>query len=317
MKKKILLYSLPILQLLAVSCKKNIEPILNENDTDTLSIIDSDLENKILFENKKNKKAIYFPDSIASDTYIKTIKTLEKELDSLLRIKNGVQANLLYEDYSQKLIENLTSYNFASSHILDNYVNYQPNEIPEDWKNKISELKSLGIDLVYEGENYYSFQFKHDYFYNIFKGKVTSDLESFLQNYAEDDKVVFQVDAGIVVPWKDIRKRIIRWEKYIINNPESRYNTTAKEIYAFYLSCYLLGMENTKTYETKTKEIYPDVKNDFQEYIQQNPNTFGTEITKDFLEFFNYASKNYNGEAFNEQIQNHVKGILHEALNNH
>lgn len=317
MKKKILIYSIPLIQLLYVGCKNISETGSENEESDTLTIVDEDLEKKILFENKKNKKTIFFPDSLSSDSYLTTIKNLENELDSLLQIKKGPEANLLYEDYSQKLIENLTSFNFANSEILDNYISYHPNEIPEDWKKSIENLKKLGIELVYEGEGFYSFQFKHDYFYKLFKGKVTSDLESFLQNYAEDDKVVFQVDAGIVVPWKDIRKRIIRWEKFIKNNPESRYNVIAKEVYAFYLSSYLLGMENTRTYETKTKEIYPDVKADFLEYVQEHPNTFGTEITKDFLDFFSYASTQYEGEVFNEQIQNHVKGILQESLNNH
>ena len=318
MKSKFLQYIIPIVYTTLVSCNDKAPTESNENqNTDTTIFVDKDLENKIFLDPRKEQKTIYFPDSVTDVNYLQNIKILEEELDSLLKIKKGLEANLIYEDYSQKLIENLTSYNFSRSDILDNYINYNPAEIPEEWKEKINSLKSLGIELIYEGEGYYSFQFKHNYFYTLFKGKVTSDLEEFLYNYSEDDKVVFQIDAGILVSWKDIRSRIIRWENFIINNPESRYNTTAKEVYAFYLSSYLLGMENTRTYEVSTKEIYPEVKIDFLEYIKQNPNTFGTEITKDFLDFFAYAAKNYSGEAFNEQIQNHVKGILQESLNSH
>jgi hypothetical protein len=317
MKKKNYIYTLFIIPFFVVNCKNGTFTDTNETDIDTNSIVDHDLEQKIKYQNTRDKKSIFFPDSTSSETFLRNIITIEKELDSLLQIKNNLEANLLYEDYSAKLIENLTSYNFANSTILDNYINYHPNEIPEEWKKQINQLKNLGIELVYEGEGYYSFQFKNNYFYQLFKGKVTTDLESFLQNYAEDDKVVFQIDAGIVVPWKDIRKRIIRWENFIINNPESRYNTTAKEVYAFYLRSYLLGMDNTRTYEWETREIYPEIKADFIEYIQQNPNTFGTELTKEFLDFFNYASKNYTGEKFDEQIKNHVLGILQESLNHH
>ncbi|UYW02340.1 hypothetical protein K5I29_05430 [Flavobacterium agricola] len=314
MKNKILLYALPVIQVLTLSCKKDLK-MDTETQTDSVTFVDSDLERKIHLRNAKNKKAIFFPDSLNSDIYIQNILKLENELDSLLRKKSSLEANLLYEDYSQELIANLTSFNFTKSDILDNYVNYPPNEIPEEWKKQIEYLKTLGIELVYEGEGYYSFQFKHDYFYQLFKGKVTSDLETFLNNYAEDSKVVFQVDAGIVVPWKEIRKRILRWEKFIIDNPESRYNTTAKEVYAFYLSCYLLGMENTRTYEAKTREIYPEIKNDYLLFISGNPNSFSTELTKEYLEYFDYAAKNLNNDQFEQEIQQHVIDILQETLN--
>jgi len=315
MKKHILLYALPIIQILTISCKNDLDATVADASTDTTHVVDKDLEKKIKLQNAKNKKTIFFPDSLHSDTYIHNILALEKEIDSLLSTKSDLDANLLYDEYSQKLIENLTSFNFTKSEMLDQYVSYPPDEIPANWKEQIEQLKNQNIVLVYEGEGYYSFHFKHDYFYEMFKGKVTPDLEAFLANMAEDSKVVFQVDAGIVVPWMDIRKRVTRWENFVIKYPESHYNASAKEIYAFYLSCYLLGMENTRTYEIQTKEIYPEIKAEFIAYINTNSNSFSIEITKEFLAYFEYEAKNTEKEPFEKNIQTHVNGILQETLN--
>lgn len=297
------------------SCKQN-NVNVDEQPEDTVTTVDPDLERKLQYESEK-KYSIGVIDSTISNTYLLQIIAYQHELAFLLKDADSVKANGLYEDFSKKMISSLTDYNFSNSEILDNYVNYESADVPKEWQEKIEKLKKYDIELIYEGEGFHSFQYRHDYFYKTFKGKVTKDLEAFLYNYSEDDKNVFQMDAGIVVPWKDVRARVLRWEKYIKKYPESRYNVTAKEVFAYYLQSYLLGMDNTGTYELSTKEIYPEIQQEFLIFIKENPNTFSTEVVKDFLDFFEYAKKQYDHEAFSNQLNTHVNGILQESLNQH
>lgn len=315
MKPKSILYISLLVATTLFSCKKNTSDDLHQN-LDTITENDPDLERKLKYESERGINAIGVDSSITNKFLFK-ITELQKELNQKLIKSDTLKANLLYEDYSKKLLDNLTDYNFGTSDLLDNYANYESKDIPEKWKIKIEKLKNHHIELVYEGEGFYSFQFKYDYFYNTFKGKVTKDLEQFLYNYAEDDKVLFQADAGIIVPWKEIRLRLLRWEKFIKKYPESRYTPMAKELLGFYLKSYVLGMENTRTFEENTKEIYPEVLQDFKFVLKENPNTFISEFVKDFIEFYTFAAKEYPTDKFNERLNIYVDGILQESLNSH
>ena len=283
---------------------------------DTITDFDPDLERKLKYESEKGLKTIGVDSTITNNFLIK-IENLQNELKAKLVKSDSLKGNDLYEEYSKKLIENLTDFNFGSSDLLDNYASQDPKDIPPHWTKKIENLKKFNIDLLYEGEGFYSFQFKYDYFYKTFKGKVTKDLEDFLYILSEDDKTPIQADAGIIVPWKELRIRILRWERFIKKHPESRYTNMGKELFGFYLKSYLLGMENTRTFEAGTKEIYPEVLQDFKIFLKENPNTFSSVFLQDFLDFYTFAAKEYPTTKFSEALNTYVDGILQETLNRH
>lgn len=315
MKSRVILYIYILVCTSLLSCKENSD--LKESEKlDSITDFDPDLEKKLKYESDKDLKAIGI-DSTITNKFLTKIANLQSELSSKLVKADSIKANALYEEYSKKLIENLTDFNFGSSDLLDNYANQDPKEIPLHWTKKIENLKKSNIELVYEGEGYHSFQFRHDYFYKTFKGKVSKDLNEFLYNMSEDDKVIFQSDAGILVPWKEIRVRILRWERFVKKYPESRYSNLSKELLGFYIKSYLLGMENTRTFESNTKEIYPEVIQDFNIFLKENKNTFSAEFLQDFLDFYTFAAKEYPTSKFSEALNTYVDGLLQETLNRH
>lgn len=252
------------------------------------------------------------------EVHLKNIASLKLELEKELASANPDQANALYEKYSELLIKELTSLNYADQETLDQYVNYLDGQLPDSIIKKQALFKESKIEYWYEGEGMYSLQFFYNYFYEIFKDKVTPDLKEFLYIKSEEDKILFLNDSNITVPWKVIRSRVLTWDNFIKKYPLSRYNAMAKEIYAFYMSCYLIGTDNTLTFEYDTRKLYPEVKADFEELIAENPETWSAALTENFKNYYlQVYPKVTDPEAFFTTMKTYVHSQLATNINDH
>ena len=58
----------------------------------------------------------------------------------------------------------------------------------------------------------------------MFKDYVTDDYKEYLKIWAKDNKKLYQADAGLLVSFEEIGERIVTWESFLNQYPDSKLN---------------------------------------------------------------------------------------------
>lgn len=87
---------------------------------------------------------------------------------------------------------------------------------------------------------------------------------------SEENKETYSVDAGLVISFKDLGDRVVSWENFMNKYPNSKLMKSVKEDYKMYHLDYLIGEDNTPTYERATEEkyIYPENIQEFNRFLK-------------------------------------------------
>lgn len=265
--------------MLLFSCgnKNNNSNSQTDSRNDSLSVvnaIDSTSEdvNGLLNLFSKNKTAI-----------LKKLQTVSKE-----------EANRLYEAYSKENQITLAEITASELDILDRFYH---DDIES--KNQIKELgESLKKhDLVFEelGEGYVEITTPPNFYDTIFSHYVTEDYKAYLSIIKEENKSLYSADAGLVISFRELDERIITWENFMEQYPNSPLVEQVKENYRFYQHDYLIGLDNTPTIERANPDslyIYPENREEFSRFITKYPDSPTSKLVHFFLE--NFRSKNIN-----------------------
>lgn len=243
--------------------------------------------------NKNNIKN----DSIKTENSIETTQSDLELLELFSKNKNEVilklksisdkDANALYEKYFEQNGYLLHQIEEKELNILDNFYS----EKEADKKNvKLLKENLLKHQLEIEeiGEGYVEITTKNDFYYNIFKDYVTKDYKDFLYLKSEENKILYAVDAGLIISFKDIGDRIISWENFIDKYPDSKLIKSVKDEYKRYQMDYLMGMDNTPTFETAADEkyIYPENIQEFDRFLKKYPKSPTIPLIQLFKENF-------------------------------
>lgn len=192
----------------------------------------------------------------------------------ILKLKSisDKDANALYEKYFEENGYLLHKIEEKQATILDNF--YSENTV--DQKNvKLFEEKLSKYQLEIEeiGEGYVEITTKNDFYYNIFKDYVTKDYKDYLYLKSEENKSLYSADAGLIITFKDLGDRIISWENFMTKYPDSKLINSVKDKYKRYQMDYLIGQDNTPTFEKAADEkyIYPENIKEFDRFIAKYP----------------------------------------------
>ncbi|SHF77089.1 tol-pal system YbgF family protein [Flavobacterium defluvii] len=228
-----------------------------------------------------NKKEIK-NDSIKTEIPAKTAQSDLELLELFSKNKNEIilklksisnkDANALYEKYFEENGYLIHKIEEKSAGILDNF--YSENET--DKKNvKLLEQKLAKYQLKLEeiGEGYVEITTKNDFYYTIFKDYVTKDYKDYLYLKSEENKSLYSADAGLVISFKDLGDRIISWENFLTKYPDSKLIESVKDDYKRYQMDYLIGQDNTPTFENAAEEkyIYPENIQEFDRFVKKYP----------------------------------------------
>lgn len=250
-------------------------------------------------------------DSIATDNRSKSQKSTEElkillsqftdkkhKIQEKLKALTPEQANKLYESYLKDNVQDVMDIQNHEGHLLEtnNYYSYFYNDKgetitpPDSIAVKVALLDKAGLEFWEIGEGYVDVRTQPDFYLSIFKNYVTDDYSDFIKINAEEDKVLYTADAGFVISFKDVGKRVLNWESFIRKHPDSKLITQAKEMYSDYQLGYLFGVDNTPTMEHPGTKPYPENLVEFNSFIAQNPDSFTTRLVKIVLA----STKNYD-----------------------
>ena len=265
------IFSFIILAILVSACKqKDNKTIPTQTETGKDSIkedhsapiaqTDSDLAE--LFSKNKNE-------------IILKLKSLSKE-----------EANALYEKYYEENGILLGRIDEKEAKLLDKF--YSENEADKK-EIKLLDQKLAKHQLQFDelGEGYVEITTKSDFYYAIFKDYVTPDYKEYLFLKSEENKMPYSADAGLIITFKDLGDRIISWENFMNKYPNSKLIPSVKEEYKNYQMDYLIGQDNTPTYEkVNDVYIYPENIQEFNRFEKKYPKSPTVSLIHIFKENF-------------------------------
>lgn len=264
-----------------VSCKKEID--LQSKDKKTTEISYSEVTEDTT---TTGTKATPFQ---KLDLAIWSMGNLEEYIqDKLSKATTKTQGNEIYEEYRENIESRIETINELEGDFLANYANYYEHEndryvFPDSIQKRVDLLKGTDLELWEVGEGYAEIRFKPYHYYSMFKGKVTDDYEYYLRTEAKENTVLYSADAGLLISFEDLGTRVLSWEKFITDYPKSALLERAVKKYQEYGYIYLMGLENTTTFDYENGSLEDDSKKEFKRFIAKNPNSNFAQIIKRLL----------------------------------
>jgi hypothetical protein len=263
-------FCIMIIALLIISCKK--EPVATPAAKDSTAV--------------DTTTAVKHTVTDSLTVLVTDFTARKKEVQQKLQAANPEQADRLYDAYFTQNSARVARINGQEEQILENYwgVFYEGDgkekKLPDSIQYKVNLLKSTGLEFWNVGEGFGEIRTVPDFYADIFKNYVSKDYRQYILMLAEDDKELFAADAGIIIPWNAVGKRMFGWETFLKTYPNSALAPKAKEWYKYYQESYLLGMENTRTIEYTDGSIYPETKQEFENFIAKHPDSPTAKLVK-------------------------------------
>ena len=230
-----------------------------------------------------------------TEDYITYLQWYRTKIEKEMAANSPEQNDQVYEDYLKirgKYTECLMN---LHTDVLDKYVNYYNYEkdqynFPDNVKKIASELKKAGLEFREVGEGMTEIWTIPGYYSSLFKNKVTPDYEAYISQTDKESETNYAADAGLIISWEQLGDRLIFWESFMNKYPESKLIKTVKQDYNYYLSDYLLGMDNTPTYEREpdkeTGKLNDENRAEFNRIIKKYPNSNAAKKAKEVMILF-------------------------------
>lgn len=94
----------------------------------------------------------------------------------------------------------------------------------------------------------------------------------------------FASDAAILIPWDDIRKRIIAWEGFMKKYPTFPLSKEIQEHRNNYIEFYLGGMANTSAFDFNSKRLNQKVRKSFERFMAENSQSSAFPLIKGYYQ---------------------------------
>lgn len=144
-------------------------------------------------------------------------------------------------------------------------------------------LDACGLSLeMTEGMYYVDERF--DYLYRLFKGKVSEALTDYLTIRSREIKQGFAEDAGLLVSFDELYKRVVTWDNFMAAYPTFFNMGQARYYYQTYLSTLLTGMDNTPAFDHQTQQLLPELKMLYKGIVSRNDSKESTRVVALYYE---------------------------------
>jgi len=117
-----------------------------------------------------------------------------------------------------------------------------------------------------------------------------------IENEEWDNRELMFNDAGLSISLEQFAWIVRRWERFVQKYPKSKLKPEAKELYGYYQSFYLFGLDNTPVSEHSDGKIYPENKANFEMFMSFYPESPTSKLIKTLM------SLEGNYEAMSEAV---------------
>jgi len=230
-----------------------------------------------------------------TEDYITSLQWYHTKIEKEMAGNSPEQNDTVYEDYLKIRGKYTGCLMNLHTDILDKYVtyyNYDKDQcnLPDNVKKIASELKKAGLEFREVGEGMTEIWTVPGYYSSLFKNKVTPDYEVYISQTDKESESNYAADAGLIITWEQLGDRLMFWENFMNKYPKSNLIKVVKQDYKIYLSDYLLGMDNTPTYERDqdkgTGKLNDENRAEFNRIIKKYPNSNTAKKAKEIITLF-------------------------------
>jgi hypothetical protein len=166
---------------------------------------------------------------------------------------------------------------------LDQY-NEKIDQLKIDNNNQDSLNKALaqaGWTIKMSEGNYYLGELP-DWFATEFKAVLTPAYQEYFHIRSQEIREGFSEDAGLLISWEQLRKRIIAWEKFLAQYPNFVERLNIQQQLKDYLGTYLAGLDNTRIYG-QDRRLKQEVKASYENFIRQDKDSKYHHIIQEYF----------------------------------
>lgn len=154
-------------------------------------------------------------------------------------------------------------------------------------ETEITEFKRsldiCGLTLLQtEGENYVDV--KYDYYYKLFKGRVSPALNDYLKIRMKELRQGFSEDAELLISFHQLYRRVLTWEKFNKKYPDFFYRQETQLNYQTYLSTLITGMDNSPVFDYDSGKLFPIIHDLFLDIVSRHNSLKSTRVIKEYYE---------------------------------
>lgn len=304
-----------IIFILSISCSRQ-APVVNnsEKKADYLlqenSIRDRTEENRALLKGicaDINSFKTYL-NSLSNDSlfsipfaldYIKTcMKTDSAPCDSVVVLFNE-KVNLVINKLSDSLE---TKYAFLIQQM-------DKDSITPELRAFNENLATCGIG-IYMTEGMYYPDVMPEFFYSNFKNIISPGFKEFLNIRKDELKEGFSEDAGLLISFEDLYKRVKRWEDFISVYPTGVFVEEANGFYTIYLETLMTGMDNSRIFDFDDNSLSPEIKTLYESIMMEDSESPTSKIITSYYNFLSRHNFKENDSIRHFMEANRLSGML-------
>lgn len=293
---------IPIFLMLIAACNEGSKQTTNKTAADYVVNIDS--------TNADKAPETHF---LSTETYVAGIISKRQEIQQQLPGINPEKAVLLFRALAQYTDTALVAIAGNESEWVDKYVNFYSESKgeyvpPANVQERIKLLATAGIEPWNIGEGYTDIRLVPNFFTDIFKSSLPPDYNAYLQLKAAEDTVLYSADAGLMISFNQVGKRVLSWEKFLETYPGSIFSPVAKDKFTNYFHDYLFGEDNTPSFADRDKLLLEDDnKAEYKQFVSQYGDARSGKIVKHFLD-------QLAGKITYEQLVNETRNAIAETF---
>lgn len=249
-----------------------------------------------------------------SQEIIKQIDEKQHTLKSKLKKAKGKNADKLYLEYSKllnSLIKELETNEYNS---LSIYNKWENETAPDSIQKKMELYDKLQIKIIENNDGTYNLKYRPGFYYEMFKHKVSRDLREYLKIATLQRKKPIVLNGEINEDWSEISDRLIIWENFIKQNPNSAFKEDAKGKYLELIQLYFYGNKNERPYSLEIKKIEPQVEQEYMNFVKKYGKTTTGTLTKNYLDYFYTNDKNFSSEEFNKKLTEYTNQEIEKEM---
>ncbi|WP_177764820.1 hypothetical protein [Flavobacterium sp. I3-2] len=249
-----------------------------------------------------------------SQEIIKQIDEKQHMLKSKLKKAKGKNADNLYLEYSKllnSLIKELETNEYNS---LSIYNKWENETAPDSIQKKMELYDKLQIKIIENNDGTYNLKYRPGFYYEMFKHKASRDLREYLKIATSQRKNPIVLNGEINEDWSEISNRLIVWENFIKQNPNSAFKEDAKGKYLELIQLYFFGNKNERPYSLENKKIEPQVEQEYMNFVKKYGKTTTGTLTKNYLDYFYTNDKNFSSEEFNKKLTEYTNQEIEKEM---
>lgn len=171
-------------------------------------------------------------------------------------------------------------------------------------RNLVEQVNACGFVIINREGTFY-FDENADFLYNHFSKYLSVSLRDFLNLRRREVVEGFTEDNDLLISFTRIGERIIDWENYLNNHPDSPLQELANYHYQLYLGTFLFGIDNTKTFERK--RLKPEIGMIYEKFIKRFAKTKSADLINRYYEILKANDLKYTKAVENFLRDNQVQ----------